>query len=207
MQVSMIIFTAILLSKVMIRVYKNNNLSKSLMINFWIETQRLSKSLLNENSLMKLLNWKIYNKMKLKLRIWTDEYIWVSLINNFITTLWKYVLILINVKEIEAVIKAWLINVEVYDLLLRVFWLKWMHCNQKYDQSKIIIMKNDMIVRKISAQLMFIFTNLSVIKLNEDDDWMTDEVCQHLLKKQKKAQFWIFYQRKFKVKINQLKSS
>lgn len=69
MQVSMIIFTAILSSKVMIRAYKNNNLSKSLMINFWIETQRLSKSLLNENSLMKLLNWKIYNKMKLKLRI------------------------------------------------------------------------------------------------------------------------------------------
>lgn len=34
MQVSMIIFTAILSSKVMIRAYKNNNLSKSLMINF-----------------------------------------------------------------------------------------------------------------------------------------------------------------------------
>ena len=31
-------------------------------------------------------------------------------------------------------------------------------------------MKNNMIVRKISAQLIFIFTNLSVIKLNEDDD-------------------------------------
>jgi hypothetical protein len=45
-----------------------------------------------------------------------------------------------------------------------------MHCNQKYDQSKIIIMKDDMTVRKISAQLMSVSTNLSVMKLNEDDD-------------------------------------
>ncbi len=48
-----------------------------------------------------------------------------------------------------------------------------------------------MTVRKILAQLMSVFMNLSVMKLNEDDDWMTDEVCQHLLKKQKKAQLWI----------------
>lgn len=105
-QVSMTISAAILSSKVTIRAYEDDDLSKSLMINFWIEIQRLSKSLLNENSLMKLLNRKIYNKMKLKSRIRTDEYIRVSLINDFITTLRKYVLISVNVKEIEAVIKA-----------------------------------------------------------------------------------------------------
>jgi len=55
---------------------------------------------------MKLLNRKIYNKMKLKSRIRTDEYIQVSLINDFITTLREYVLISVNVEEIEAVIKA-----------------------------------------------------------------------------------------------------
>ncbi len=206
-QVSMTISAAILSSKVTIRTYEDDDLSKSLMINFWIETQRLSKSLLNEDSLMKLLNRKIYNKIKLKSRIRTDEYIQVSLINDFITTLREYVLISINVEEIEAVIKAWLIDVEVYDLLLRVFWLRRVHCNQKYDQSKIIIMKDDMTVRKISVQLMSVSTNLSVVELNEDDDWTTDEVCQHLLEKQEKAQFWTFYQRRFEVEINQLKSS
>jgi len=108
------------------------------------------------------------------------------LINDFVTTLRKYVLISINVEEIEAVIKAWLIDVEVYDLLLRVFWLRRMHCNQKYDQSKIIVMRDDMTVREISVQLMSVSTNLSVMKLNEDDDWTTDEVCQHLLEKRKK---------------------
>ncbi len=70
---------------------------------------------------MKLLNRKIYNKIKLKPRIRTDEYIRISLINDFVTTLREYVLISINVEEIEAVIKAWLIDVEVYDLLLEVF--------------------------------------------------------------------------------------
>ena len=82
-----------------------------------------------------------------------------------------------------------------------------MHCNQKYDQSKIIIMKDDMTVRKISAQLMSVSTNLPVVELNEDDDWTTDEVCQHLLEKQKKAQLWILYQKRFEVEIKQLRSS
>ncbi len=106
MQVSMSISAAILSSKVMIRTYEDDDLSKSLMINFWIEIQRLSKSLLNEDFLVKLLNQKIYNKIKSKSRIRTDEYIRVSLINDFITTLREYVLISINVEEIEAVIKA-----------------------------------------------------------------------------------------------------
>ncbi len=176
------------------------------MINFWIETQRLSKSLLNEDFLMKLLNRKIYNKIKLKSRIQTDEYIQVSLINDSITTLCKYVLISVNVKKIEAIIKAWLIDVEIYDLLLEVFWLRRVHCNQKYDQNKITVMRNDMTVRKVSAQLMSVSTNLSVMKLNEDDDWMMNKVCQHLLEEQKKAQLWTLYQWEFEVEINQLKS-
>ncbi len=204
--VSMIIFAAVLSSKVIIRAYEDDDLSKSLMINFWIETQRLSKSLLNEDFLMKLFNRKIYNKIKLKSRIQTDEYIQVSLINNSITTLRKYVLISVNVKKIEAIIKAWLVDVEIYDLLLEVFWLRRVHCNQKYDQNKITVMRDDMTVRKVSAQLMFVSTNLSVMKLNEDDDWTMNEVCQHLLEEQKKAQLWTLYQWKFKVEINQLKS-
>ena len=31
-------------------------------------------------------------------------------------------------------------------------------------------MKNDMTVRKISVQLMFVFMNLSMIKLNENEN-------------------------------------
>jgi len=126
--------------------------------------------------------------MKPKSRIRTDEYIRVSLVNDSVTTLREYVLIPINVEGIEAVIKAWLIDVEVYDLLLGVSWLRRVHCNQKYGQGKIIVMGDDMTVREIPAQLMPVSTNLSVVELDEDDDWTADEVCQHLLEEQEKAQ-------------------
>jgi hypothetical protein len=137
---------------------------------------------------MKLLNRKVYNKMKSKPRIRTDGYIRISLANDFVTTLREYVLVSVNVEGIEAVIKAWLIDVEVYDLLLRVSWLRRVHCNQKYGQGKITVMGDDMTVREVPAQLMPVSTNLPVVELDEDDDWTADEACQHLLEEQEKAQ-------------------
>lgn len=205
-QVSMLISTAVLSSKVIVRAYEDNDLSKPFMINFWIETQRLSKSLLNEGSLVKLLNRKVYNRMKPKPKVRTNEYIRISLVNDSIIIFREYVLISVNVKGIEAVIKTWLIDVKVYDLLLRVSWLRRVHCNQKYDQNKITVMKNDMTIREVSTQLMSMSINLSVMKLNEDDDWTTDEVCQYLLEEQEKAQLWTLYQWGFEVEISQLRT-
>jgi len=187
-QASMSISAAVLPPEVTARAYEDDGLSKPLMINSWIGTQRLPKSLLDGGSLVELLNRKVYNKMKPKPRIRTDGYIRVSLANDSVTTLREYVLIPINVEGIEAVIKAWLVDVEVYDLLLGVSWLRRVHCNQKYGQGKITVMGDDMTVREVPAQLMPVSTNLPVVELDEDDDWTADEACQHLLEEQEKAQ-------------------
>ncbi len=163
-QASMTISAAVLPPEVTARAYEDDGLSKPLMINSWIGTQRLPKSLLDGGSLVELLNRKVYNKMKPKPRIWTDGYIRVSLANDSVTTLREYVLVPVNVEGIEAVIKAWLVDVEVYDLLLGVSWLRRVHCNQKYGQGKITVMGDDMTVREVPAQLMPVSTNLPVVE-------------------------------------------
>lgn len=44
----------------------------------------------------------------------------MNLANESVTTLEKYVVIPIDIKGVEAVMKAWLVDVEVYDLLLDI---------------------------------------------------------------------------------------
>ena len=43
-----------------------------------------------------------------------------------------YVLAPLNVESIENIIKAWVVDVEIYDLLLGLFWLRRVHCNLHY---------------------------------------------------------------------------
>lgn len=53
-------------------------------------------------------------------RIFLNSRIKVCLANDLVTTLLEYIKILVNVQEIEAVIRVSLVDVEVYDLFLGV---------------------------------------------------------------------------------------
>ncbi len=81
--------------------------------------------------------------MKPRLAIQRNGRIRVSLANDSVTTLDEYVIILINVEGVEAVIKAWLVNVEVYDLLLDITWMRRANCMQMFGEGKITIKGND----------------------------------------------------------------
>lgn len=52
-------------------------------------------------------------------------------------------IISINVKGIEAVIKAWLVDVEVYDLFLGIIWMRQANCIQMFGERKITICRNN----------------------------------------------------------------
>lgn len=44
----------------------------------------------------------------------------MSFVNNNITTLNKYIIISINIEGVEKVIKTWLVDIKVYDLLFGI---------------------------------------------------------------------------------------
>lgn len=69
-------------------------------------------------SLVELLSKRLVHKTKPQPVIQNDGCIQVSLANDSVTTLDEYVVIPINVEGVEAVMKAWLVDDEVYDLLL-----------------------------------------------------------------------------------------
>lgn len=52
--------------------------------------------------------------------VYRDSRVKISLANNVTTTLSKFVNILVNVQGVKTVIRAWLVDVKVYNQLLEV---------------------------------------------------------------------------------------
>ncbi len=94
------------------------------MISSWVLNEHLFQTLLDDKSLVELLSIRFVRGMKPRPAIQKDDHIHVNFANDSITTLDKYVIIPINLEGVEAVIKAWLVYVEVYDLLLGFTWMK-----------------------------------------------------------------------------------
>lgn len=95
-------------------------MSVFLIILLWVFNQHLSKTFFDDKSLVKLLSKKLVYGIKPRPAIQKDGHICDSLANNSVITLDKYVIILINMKRVEMVIKSWLVDMEVYDLLLGI---------------------------------------------------------------------------------------
>lgn len=93
-----------------------------------------------------------------------------------------------NIQGLEAVIRAWLVDVGVYDLLLGVPWMRRINCTQVYREGKVTIIGNDLCVIDIPSPIIpFDMPGLSTIEFDEDE-MTADQRCQHLLDEQGKVQ-------------------
>ena len=62
-------------------------------------------------------------------------------------------LLSVNGKGVEAVIKAWLVDVDIYDLLLGLTWMRRVHCNPHYGSGVATISGSDGVLRQVPAPL------------------------------------------------------
>lgn len=86
----------------------------------------------------------------------------------------------INMEGVEAVIKAWLIDIEVYDLFFGITWMRQANCLQMFGERKITIKRNDQKIRTIPTQIYLIKLKLPVVEFEEEmeiNEWITDDVC------------------------------
>ncbi|MCJ1346904.1 hypothetical protein MMC31_005124 [Peltigera leucophlebia] len=156
----------------------NDGMSLPLMISSWVLNQHLSRTLLDGGSLVELLSKRFIHKMKPRPTIQRDGRIRVSLANDSVTTLDEYVVIPINVEGVEAVIKAWLVDVEVYDLLLGITWMRRANCTQMFGEGKITIKGNDKEIRTVPAKIYPMEVKLPVVEYDEEldtDEWSADD--------------------------------
>ncbi len=173
------------------RVLENDGMSLPLMISSWVLNQHLSKTLLDGGSLVELLSRQFVRRIKPRPAIQRDGYIRVSLANDSVTTLDEYVIIPINIEGMEAILKAWLVDVEVYDLLLGITWMRRANCTQMFGEGKITIKGNDKKIQIAPAEIYPIEVKLPIVEFDNDsetNEWTADDACQELLDQQGKVE-------------------
>ena len=96
----------------------------------------------------------------------------------------------IHVQGIQAVVKAWVVDNQVYDLLLGVPWIRRVGLNPDYGTGKVTIRGNDSVPRQVPAEIIPMHVNLPTVELDDDESPgdAADEACQILLDEQENYQ-------------------
>ena len=164
--------------------YDDDGKSTPLMITAWVGDNRFTKALLDGGSLVELISRKKLNKIIPPPVVHNDGHIRVSLANDTLDTLTRYAKLPINVQGVEALIKAWVVDVEVYDILLGLGWMRRVHCNPHFGKGRVTISGDDQIEREVPAQLAPMEVPLPIVELDDDDELTADQACERLLDEQ-----------------------
>ena len=81
---------------------------------------KLSRTLIDEKSMMKLINRQKFLVMKFAFFVRTDDHFRINLITNHVETFTNYIVFSVNVEEIKTVIRTYIVNNQIYDLLLNI---------------------------------------------------------------------------------------
>lgn len=95
------------------RAHDDDGKRQPLMITAWVNDLRVPKTLLDGGSMVALISRTLVKKMSPRPLIFRDGLLRVSLANDDLTTLTEYVKIQVNVEGVEAMVKAWLVDVVI----------------------------------------------------------------------------------------------
>ena len=163
------------------RAYDDDGKSKPVLITSWIGNSKLTRTLLDGGSVVELISEKLVKSIKPRPIIYTDGYLRVSLATDKLDELTDYMYVPVNVQGVEAIIKAWIVRVDIYELLLGLSWLRRVHCKPDYGSGEIYITGDDHRQRRIPVELIAIENGLPIVEFEEDDEESADRACQELL--------------------------
>ena len=170
-------------SIIITQTYEDDEQSQSLMITAWIKTIKFSKIFVNENFVLKLINRRKLLNLKSFSFVKSDEHLWINLIIDVVFILTNYIYLSINVAEVETVIKTWIVDNQIYDLLFEISWMRRIIFNANYDIEQITINENDEISRQISVEIFSLQMKLFTMKLKKNNEKIdvANATCQIIL--------------------------
>jgi hypothetical protein len=101
------------------KAFKDDENIALMFITTWIRNIRVTWLLVNNESMIEIINKKLMNKMSI-IKIKRDENLSITLFTNHRIILKEYVWITINCEDIEVYVKTYVCSMTVYDLL--VYW-------------------------------------------------------------------------------------
>jgi hypothetical protein len=119
----------------------------------------------------------------------SDGRLRVCLATDVILTLINCVHLPVNVEGVRALIKAWVVVNQVYDLLLGIPWMRQVALCPDYGTGKVVIKGHYGIVRQVPVELCPMDVHLPTVELELDkaSDDTIDAACHFLLDQQENA--------------------
>lgn len=75
-----------------------------------------------------------------------------------------------NVEEVEAIIQAWLLVVEVYDLLLGIPWMRRVRLSLLYADGKVTVYGQNSLPTEVPTKLSPLQSNMPDVELEPNED-------------------------------------
>ena len=153
------------------------------MITSWIGAVKLTRTLLDGGSIVELVNRRKLLAMNPPPQVYTDGHLRVSLPTDAVHTLTNYTFLPVNVEGVEAIVKAWIVDNQVYDLLLGVPWMRRVGFNPNYATGKVTISGDDDKLRQVAAEIFPVQVGLPTVEIGDDENEedAADAACQILL--------------------------
>lgn len=100
--------------------HEDDGQSQPLMTTAWVGGVKFEKTLLDGGSIVELVSGRKLRTMNPPPHIFTDGHLRVSLATDAVYTLTNYVQLPVNMQGVQAIVKAWVVDNQVYNLLLGV---------------------------------------------------------------------------------------
>ena len=156
--------------KVSARAYEGDGQSQPLIVISWIGNVRMAKTLLDGGSIVDSINRRKLLRMKPAPYVHTDDYLRVNLATEIIEILTNYTIVPVNVEGVEADVKAYTADNQVYDMLPGIPWMRRPAFSPHYGLGLVTICEDDGVERQMASEIFPSRIDLPVVEIDSDDD-------------------------------------
>ena len=171
---------------ILAKAHEDDGQSQPLMVTSWVGAIKLERTLLDGGSIIELINRRRLLTMEPPPYTHTDGYLRVNLATDVVETLTNYTYLAVNVEGVECSVKAYVVDNQVYDLLLGIPWMRRVAFSTHYGLGLVTICGNDGVERQVASEIFPIPTGLPIVEIDSDDDLsdIADAACQVVIDEQ-----------------------
>ena len=151
--------------------HQDDGKARPIFITAWVDHLRMSRTLVDGGSLVELISLRMVNKLP-HIPVEADGHVRISLADDQLTTLTRYVVIPVNVEGVEAMIKAYILPVNAYDLLLGIRWERQVDLNVNHRSGTVTLTGSDDKRRTVPSKLapLDVLRHLPIVEVDAEED-------------------------------------
>jgi hypothetical protein len=163
------------------RAREDDGQAKPLFVTSWIDNIKCPKTLIDGGSLVELISLRVMNQLP-HIPIHTDGHVNIALADDRPSTLTRYAMLPVNVEGVVAKVKAYILPVGAYDLLLGMRYQRRVGMTINLEEGQVTMKGDDHKVRAVPGKLApnTIQHHLPILEVEEEQD-DTEDLLQAII--------------------------